>query len=133
MQFRNPEILFALFFLIIPIIVHLFQLQRFKKTPFTNVALLKDIKQQSRKSERLKKWLILASRLTALTFLIFAFSGPELSNSERSKFQNISIILDNSYSMEAKGEKGELLKSTTMELAEYFNSENTDYTLIKMC
>lgn len=130
MQFRNPEILFALFFLIIPIIVHLFQLQRFKKTPFTNVALLKDIKQQSRKSERLKKWLILASRLTALTFLIFAFSGPELSNSERSKFQNISIILDNSYSMEAKGEKGELLKSTTMELAEYFNSENTDYTLI---
>ena len=38
MQFKNPEILYALFLLLIPIIVHLFQLRKFQKVTFTNVA-----------------------------------------------------------------------------------------------
>ena len=59
MQFKHPEILYALLLLIIPIIVHLFQLQRFVKVPFTNVKFLKNIVQQTRKSARIKKLLIL--------------------------------------------------------------------------
>ncbi len=42
MQFKNPEILYALFLLLIPIIVHLFQLRKFQKVAFTNVAFLKE-------------------------------------------------------------------------------------------
>ncbi|NNK28782.1 MAG: hypothetical protein HKP06_11155, partial [Flavobacteriaceae bacterium] len=38
MQFKHPELLYALLLLLIPIIIHLFQLRRFKETPFTNVA-----------------------------------------------------------------------------------------------
>ena len=49
MQFKHPEILFALLLLIIPIIVHLFQLQRFVKVPFTNVKFLKNIEKPSAK------------------------------------------------------------------------------------
>jgi hypothetical protein len=37
MQFKHPEILYFLFLLVIPILVHLFQLRRFKKEFFTNV------------------------------------------------------------------------------------------------
>ena len=37
MQFKHPEILYFLFLLIIPILVHLFQLRKFKKELFTNV------------------------------------------------------------------------------------------------
>ena len=58
MQFKNPEVLYFLSLLIIPILVHLFQLQKFKKTPFTNVAFLQKLIQQSRKSSELKKWLL---------------------------------------------------------------------------
>jgi hypothetical protein len=41
MQFKYPEILWGLLLLLIPILIHLFQLRRFKKTLFTNVKFLK--------------------------------------------------------------------------------------------
>ena len=67
MQFAHPEILYALSALIIPILVHLFQLRRFKIQEFTNLAFLKIIKLQTRKSSTLKKWLVLSLRLLALS------------------------------------------------------------------
>ena len=55
MQFKNLEILYFLALLIIPILVHLFQLQKFVKVPFTNVAFLQKIQQETRKSSHIKK------------------------------------------------------------------------------
>ena len=43
MQFKNPEIFYFLFLLLIPILIHLFHLQKFKKVAFTNVKFLKEI------------------------------------------------------------------------------------------
>ncbi len=130
MQFKHPEILYALFLLSIPIIVHLFQLQRFVKVPFTNVAFLKNIEKQTRKSAKLKKWLVLISRLLALSCIILAFSQPYFSKSSTQQQVNISIYLDNSYSMQAKGENGELLKSAAQKIIENNNLQNSTFTLI---
>ena len=66
MQFQYPALLWSLLALAIPIIVHLFQLRKFQKVAFTNIALLKKISFQTRKSSQLKKWLTLLSRLLAL-------------------------------------------------------------------
>ena len=49
MQFKNPDILYFLVLLIIPILVHLFQLQKFTKVSFTNVAFF--TKNNSAKSQ----------------------------------------------------------------------------------
>ncbi|MFA5299590.1 MAG: BatA domain-containing protein [Lutibacter sp.] len=130
MQFKHPEILYALLLLIIPIIVHLFQLQRFVKVPFTNVAFLKNIEKQTRKSAKLKKWLVLLSRLLALSCLIFAFSQPYFSETSTQQNYNTTIYLDNSLSMQAKGEYGELLKSTVQKIIENNNIQNSTFTLI---
>lgn len=130
MQFKHPEILYALLLLIIPIIVHLFQLQRFVKVPFTNVAFLKNIERQTRKSAQLKKWLVLLSRLLALSCLVLAFSQPYFSESSTQKHVNITIYLDNSYSMQVKGEQGELLKSAAQKIIENNNIQNSTFTLI---
>jgi len=130
MQFKHPEILYALLLLIIPIIVHLFQLQRFVKVPFTNVAFLKNIERQTRKSAKLKKWLVLISRLLALSCLILAFSQPYFSESAVQQNGNVTIYLDNSYSMQAKGEQGELLKSAAKNIIENNNLQNSTFTLI---
>ena len=119
MQFKNPEILYFLFFLIIPVIVHLFQLRKFKKEYFTNVKLLKEIETQTRKSSKIKKWLLLASRLLLLFFIILAFAQPFFkSNKENNKSNELVLILDTSYSMQAKGENGELLKRSIQEILE---------------
>jgi len=74
MQFKHPELLYALFLLIIPIIVHLFQLRKFEKVSFTNVAFLKEAKLQARKSSQIKKWLILCTRLLLLACIVLAFA-----------------------------------------------------------
>ncbi|RXG16174.1 putative membrane protein (TIGR02226 family) [Leeuwenhoekiella aestuarii] len=117
MQFKNPEILYALFLLLIPILIHLFQLRRFKKTPFSNVAFLEKIIQNTRKSSSLKKWLVLCTRILALGFLILAFAQPFFPASRRAvKPRETVIFIDNSFSMQATGKKGNLLTEAKQDL-----------------
>ena len=129
MQFKHPEILYFLGFILIPILVHLFQLQKFKKTPFTNVAFLQKLVLQTRKSSRLKKWLILACRILLFSAVIIAFSQPYFSNKKASKKEHTFIYLDNSLSINAKGEKGNLLQNAIKEIIEN-NSEKETYSLL---
>ena len=117
MQFKHPEILYFLFLLLIPIIIHLFQLRRFKKVPFTNVQFLKNVIIQTRKSSQLKKWLTLITRLLLFTAIIFAFAQPYFSESEGLNIKTETVVyLDNSFSMQAKGSKGELLKRSVQDI-----------------
>jgi len=130
MQFKHPEILYFLFLLVIPILVHLFQLRRFKKEYFTNVRFLKELSIQTRKSSRIKKWLLLATRLLLLSFIIIAFAQPFFKAKDTKNNTNeMYIVLDNSFSMQAKGQKGELLKRAIQELLEN-TPENQTFSLI---
>ena len=130
MQFKHPEVLYFLFLLVIPILVHLFQLRRFKKEYFTNVQFLKELSIQTRKSSTIKKWLLLLTRLLLLTFLILAFAQPFFAAKDSKKNTNeMYIILDNSYSMQAKGKKGELLKRAVQDLLEH-TPEAQNFSLI---
>jgi hypothetical protein len=130
MQFKHPEILYFLFLLVIPILVHLFQLRRFKTVYFTNVKLLKELQTQTRKSSKIKKWLLLVTRLLLLTCLIIAFAQPYFKHQNTTKKGNeLIIVLDNSFSMQAKGPKGELLKRSIQELLEEL-PENQSFSLL---
>ncbi|MBA6155431.1 BatA domain-containing protein [Tenacibaculum sp. S7007] len=129
MQFKHPEILYFLAFLLIPILVHLFQLQRFVKVPFTNVAFLQKLVLQTRKSSRIKKWLILATRLLLLTAIILAFSQPYFSNHKVEERQHFFIYLDNSLSLNTNGEKGNLLQVASQEIIENL-SDKANYSLL---
>ncbi len=130
MQFKHPEILYALFLLIVPIIVHLFQLQRFTKIPFTNVAFLKKVEQQTRKSAKLKKWLVLLTRLLTFACIIFAFSQPYISKEKTNKKLQTIIYLDNSFSMQSEGNQGTLLKTATKKIVELGNYTKQHITVI---
>ena len=125
MQFKNPEILYFLALLIIPILVHLFQLQKFVKTPFTNVAFLQKLVRETRKSSRLKKWLILCVRMLLFTAILFAFSQPYFSNKHVNKNQHTFIYLDNSLSTNSIGDKGNLLQISAQEIIENASKKDT--------
>ncbi|WP_445756505.1 BatA domain-containing protein [Polaribacter sp.] len=129
MQFKNPEILYFFWILIIPILVHLFHLQKFVKVPFTNVAFLKKIIQDSRQSSRIKKWLILSIRMLLFLAILFIFSQPYFSNKNATKLQHFWIYLDNSLSMQARGEKGFLLPIAVNEIIESVPQQST-FTLL---
>ncbi len=130
MQFQHPEILYFLFLLVIPILVHLFQLRKFKTEYFTNVKFLKELALQTRKSSKIKKYLLLATRLLLLAFLILAFAKPFFKAKDHKDATNeLYIVLDNSFSMQAKGQKGELLKRAVQDLLEH-TPDNANFSLI---
>ncbi|WP_286969507.1 vWA domain-containing protein [Flavobacterium sp. UBA4854] len=130
MHFKHPEILYFLFLLIVPILVHLFQLRRFKTSYFTNVRFLKELAIQTRKSSKIKKRLLLATRLLLLACAIIAFAQPFFAAADSKNASNeMYIVLDNSFSMQAKGKKGELLKRAVQELLEN-TPENTQFSLL---
>lgn len=126
MQFKNPELLYFLLLLVVPILVHLFQLQKFKKIAFTNVAFLQKISQQTRKSSKLKKWLILTTRLLLFGSLIFAFSQPYFpsENSKKNNTENY-VYLDNSLSLNSKGKRGDLLQIFSQNILENLDNNST--------
>ncbi|MFK5889822.1 MAG: BatA domain-containing protein [Flavobacteriaceae bacterium] len=134
MHFKHPLVLVALILIVLPIIVHLFQLQKYTKTPFTNVKFLKNIILKNRKSSKLKKLLVLISRIALFTFLILAFAEPYLSDKKASEKTNIIVFLDNSYSMQAKSKNLNLFSSAIQNLIKFssttFQENDTKITLL---
>lgn len=125
MQFKHPELLYALFLLLIPVFIHLFQLRRFQKIKFTNVAFLKKVTIQTRKSSQLKKWLTLFMRLLALACIIIAFTQPYTASKSALNTEKETVLyIDNSFSMQIKGNEGPLLQRALQQL--YSLPDNTD-------
>ncbi len=133
MKFLYPEFLWALTALAIPIVIHLFNFKRYKTLYFSSVNFIKHVDQQTKSTQRLKHWLILASRLLAFLFLVFAFAQPYFSTSEdklSSKSPIYSFYLDNSFSMQARGPEGELLSEAREKAKEIVEKSPTDARFI---
>lgn len=109
MTFLYPGFLWALGVLIIPVLIHLFNLRRYKKVMFTNVRFLKELQKQTRSARTLRQWLVLLSRMLALAFLVFAFAQPYIpvdGDENNIRGHVVIIYIDNSFSMEAESERG---------------------------
>lgn len=134
MQFLFPSFLWALLALAIPLIIHLFHFRRFKKVYFTNVDLLKEIKEETSSKNKLKNLLILLSRMAALAMLVFAFAQPIISNKnlEKERQNVVSIIVDNSFSMDALEEEVPLIVKAKDKAREIVSSygETDEYIIL---
>ena len=134
MNFVFPWFLLALLSLAIPVIIHLFYFRRFKKVYFSDIRFLKQVQEEKSTIEKLKKRLILASRLLALLFLVLAFVQPFIgNNSAKNKGTSaVCIYVDNSYSMGLKtgGEAAlAIAKTKAKEIAKAF-AENSKFALL---
>lgn len=125
MSFLYPAFLFALVALAIPVIIHFFNFRKYKTLYFSNVSLLKLIKQESKKKSRLKQLIMLAARLLAVACLVFAFSRPYLPLNNRGSQaaqKVVAIYIDNTFSMKNVNEKGQLLEQAKLKAIEAANS-----------
>jgi hypothetical protein len=103
MTFLYPTFLWALTALSIPVIIHLFNFRKTTRIYFSNTRFLKQIKDATTAKRRLKHYLILASRLLFLFFLIIAFCQPVIPAEEQlSSNPDVVLYLDNSQSMSAQ-------------------------------
>lgn len=97
MNITNPNALWLLSLLVIPILIHLFQFRRYKKLKFSNVAFLKAINQEQRNTRRLKHLLILLSRLLFIIFFVMCIAKPFWPSDKAAGEVNL-IVLDQSAS-----------------------------------
>ncbi|MES2798185.1 MAG: BatA domain-containing protein [Bacteroidota bacterium] len=103
MTFLNPNLLWALLAVSIPIIIHLFNFRRVKKVNFSNISLLKTVNTQAKTFLKLKQWLILASRILFIACLALAFAQPFLPSKNENNIDGrsvTSVYIDNSASMQ---------------------------------
>jgi hypothetical protein len=131
MSFLFPSFLFALFAISVPIIIHLFNFRRYKKVHFSNVSFLQAIQLETRKRSRIRQWLILAARILTIACLVFAFAQPFIPGKNMDSGikgdKAISIFIDNSFSMQAQGEDGQLQEMAIEMAREIINaSSGTD-------
>lgn len=124
MKFANPAFFWALLTLAIPIIIHLFHFRRFRTVYFTNVRFLKALQEETQSRSRLKHLLVLLARCLALAALVFAFAQPFIPADRKSTGANrvVSIYIDNSFSMDSRGESSSLIELAKKHAAEIISS-----------
>jgi hypothetical protein len=137
MEWGKPEILWGLIALIIPVLIHLLHLRRYKEVAFSNVAFLADVHKETKSRHRLKNLLVLLLRLIAIGFLVSAFADPFIPLNTDGSLNNhptntVGIYVDNSPSMLAHGEEGELLQIAKSRATEIVNeySETDKFNVI---
>ena len=122
MRYQNPQLLYFLFAIAIPILIHLFNFRKHKTIYFSSIRFLKEIKEDKRKRSNLKNLLILLSRILAIFFLVMAFAKPFIPlNKEHKPTENIFIYIDNSFSMDAENQNGNLLAQAKEKPEVYVN------------
>ncbi len=113
MQFAYPLALWGLLALAIPIIIHLIHFRRYQTFFFPNTMFLLEVQEEKRTRSRLRRWLILLSRLALITMVVLAFAEPRWPGawdaSKNPGGRVVSIYIDNAFAMEAEGPQGSLL------------------------
>ncbi len=134
MKFLHPEILYGLFLLAIPVIIHLFHFKKFKPVYFSQIEFLKELKKESNTKNKLKEWLLLLLRVLAIACIVIVFAQPYIPTSKNTidSSNSISLFIDNSFSSEANNEKGtivDLEKNIAREIIHSFK-ETDEFQII---
>ena len=113
MQFLYPNILWCLFALAIPIIIHLFNFRRHKIVYFSNTATLKTIEQENAKTKKLKYIIALIMRMLFVAGLVFAYAypyNPEQKLKTDDADNLVAVYIDNSMSMHSQSSEVSLIE-----------------------
>ncbi|MDX1478330.1 MAG: BatA domain-containing protein, partial [Saprospiraceae bacterium] len=129
MQFLFPGFLWALLALAVPVILHLFYFRRYKKVYFSNVRFLREVKEETSARNKLRNLLILIMRCLALAFLVLAFAQPfiPVDDTAYQGQKNVSIFIDNSFSMQSFGQELPLMdraRQRAREIVEAYGEED---------
>ena len=76
MEFVHPERLWLLLFVLIPILIHFFHFRKRKTLFFSSLRFIQFLEKQEQSTRKLKHYLLLASRILAISFIVLAFANP---------------------------------------------------------
>ncbi|MCK4413781.1 MAG: BatA domain-containing protein [Candidatus Eisenbacteria sp.] len=105
LSFLNGAFLVALAAAALPILIHLLSRRRAREVPFSHLAFLDEITRRKVRRMRLRQWLLLALRTLAIVAIALALSRPVwhgAGGGSRRGSSTVAILIDDSYSMEAR-------------------------------
>ena len=126
MTFLNPAILIGLAAAALPLIIHLFNIRKVKNIEFSTLMFLEEIQKNKIRRIKIKQWLLLLIRTLLIIFIVLPFARPtleeiSLGNNSSTK-ATIAVILDNSFSMQLKKEKGTAFNQNRSSAKKLINS-----------
>jgi hypothetical protein len=115
MTFLNPLVLFGLVAAAIPVILHLLNLRKLRTIEFSTLTFLKELQQTKIRRLKLRQLLLLIVRTLLVLMIILAFARPALRGSflgglGSQAHSTVVFIFDDSFSMMATDEHGEVFK-----------------------
>ena len=110
MSFLNPLMLIGVLGIAVPIIIHFLNRRKFKRVMWAAMKFVKISVDQNQRRMRLEDLILLLIRCAMVALLAFALARPAMKSSTtdalgQAKVTSV-VILDNSYSMDLRGEDG---------------------------
>lgn len=115
MTFLNPALLLGLVAAAIPILLHLLNLRKLRTVEFSTLTFLKELQRTRVRRIKIRQLLLMLLRTLLVILLVLSFSRPTLKGSVAGSLgshakTSIILLIDDSYSMTAVDQDGELLK-----------------------
>lgn len=131
MNFLNPFFLFGLLAIAIPLVIHLINLRRPQKISFSTLSFIRELRKSTIRRIRFKQYLLMALRMLAVLCLALAlaqpFLPPTITGSGSSGMPKaISIMIDNSASMQRVGSSGPLIEQSKEVARRIIQKANSD-------
>ena len=118
--------LWSLFALLIPIVIHLFSLRKNRSIEFSSIQHIKAIKRESIRKIKLLQWISMILRMGIIGALVMMASGPIIMNQSfwiPSEKESLAVIIvDNSASMSVKNNNKSFLEDSSDQIYKIISS-----------
>ena len=118
--------LWSLFALLIPIVIHLFSLRKNRSIEFSSIQHIKAIKRESIRKIKLLQWIVMILRMGIIGALVMMASGPIIMNQSfwiPSEKESLAVIIvDNSASMSVKKNNKSFLEDSSDQIYKIISS-----------
>jgi hypothetical protein len=125
MFFEHPAILYGLFLLGIPILIHFLNFRKSRTVFFSSLRFIEEIQSTNRNRRNLQDLLLLLLRLLIFSLVILAFAQPVIHEKQAGQSKQsgiLAIYIDNTPSMELTGDGQVLLAMTKVQAREIIES-----------
>ncbi len=127
MGFLFPLFLLAGLALAIPVLIHLFNLRKFKRIPFPDTRFLRNIQLSTKRQSRIRNWRLLLLRMLFLAALVVAFAQPYTGNRSKEEQPTVVVVcIDNSYSMTVGEGQESLLQKVKARAKDLISNSGTE-------
>ena len=126
MSFLFPSILWGLFAVSFPLIIHLISHRNTKIVDFSSIRHIQELEHETIRKLKIRQWLLIVLRMCIIAALVLMVSGPVQINDSSwvlsEKESTVVIIIDNSASMAVTKDRTSFLDQVKLELPNIFSS-----------